>query len=133
MQKLVQFVFFKAFLRQFFGLVAQRKEEKLCAFPLFSALLFRKRRQRSLLQLRHRDGAQCRKVGIRTIVRDACDLKLDFFHNGSLLFWGALRPVFSMIAQATAKHKQKKTNANTILNVLRCRSGHCSRKVYFNI
>ena len=71
MQKLVQFVFFKAFLRQFFGLVAQRKEEKLCAFPLLSALLFHKRRQRSLLQLRHRDGAQCRKVGIRTIVRDA--------------------------------------------------------------
>ena len=67
----MQFVFFKAFLRQFFGLIAQRKEEKLCAFPLFSALLFRKRRQRSLLQLRHRDGAQCRKVGIRTIVRDA--------------------------------------------------------------
>ena len=65
--------------------------------------------------------------------RDACDLKLDFFHNGSLLFWGVLRPVFSMIAQATAKHKQEKTNANTILNGLRYRSGHCSRKVYFNI
>ena len=26
--------------------------------------------------------------------RDTCNLKLDFFHNGSLLFWGVLRPVF---------------------------------------
>ena len=40
--------------------------------------------------------------------RDTCNLKLDFFHNGSSPFWGRCAPFFSMIAQAAAKHKQEK-------------------------
>jgi len=40
--------------------------------------------------------------------RNACDLELDFFHNSPSYSGGVLRPVFSMIAQAKAKHKQEK-------------------------
>ena len=117
MQKLVQFVFFKAFLRQFFGLVAQRKEEKLCAFPLFSALLFRKRRQRSLLQLRHRDGAQCRKVGIRTIVRDADGFLVEVdFGDVRIVAYEDLESLRQLdLAYAPTLHKSQGAEYSSVL------------------
>ena len=67
--------------------------------------------------------------------RDACDLKLDFFHNGSLLFWGALRPVFLYDSTSSSQTQTVKScyhpYCKTILNGLRYALAIFSGKIIF--